>query len=126
MTNPLGTTTIASTLAVAIMLGAASGASAQCAATHHPSSGTGAHSAASSSGVHSTTTASAPHANPSCATGGKSFNAVYLAGVHSPATAIGVHSAATGLREKAEALAPHRTAAETTRVKSAADKKVKP
>ncbi len=64
---------------LALMLGAATGASAQCVGTYHASSGSGsAHSAATSSGVHtsSTHTASTPS---SCSTSGSSTNTARVA-----------------------------------------------
>ncbi len=79
---------VGAALVLALMLGAASGAYAQCAGTYHAGSGSGAtHSATPSSGVHTTTSTTYSASTPSsCATTGGTANATHAAALHPAAT----------------------------------------
>jgi hypothetical protein len=106
---------------LALMLGAATGASAQCVGSYHASSGLGAtHSATVSSGVHTTGSTHSGSTPSACATTGGTANAAHLAALH-PA-GVGVGAGKTG------AVSEHRTksAAAVVNKNAAVVKKVKP
>ncbi len=111
-----------SAVVVALALGVASGASAQCVGTYHSNSGSGSvHSATASTGIHSggSQGASTPSA---CATSGHTLSTHNLAGVHSASNGLGAGAGKTG------ATWSHREAhnALNGSNKSFAAKKVKP
>ncbi len=98
---------------LALMLGVASGASAQCVGTYHSSSGSGsAHSASGASGVHAASSATHSASTSSCATHGTTAKSAALRPAGFGAERMGAGTS-------------HRTASHTAgAIRNASEKKV--